>query len=226
MEPAAASTPFGPPPSVEAVTRCVRHEVGDLLQTVYAAVAIMKERLPEEAVMERELLANLRARGERTRHLLDTVHDLVAPIPFAPAPTNLSDLTANLAVTTAVSHPHVALHTDITPTPPVHGDVERLTQLGGLLLNYACQASKGTVHLRVRFEPARSEVEWVLRSEGGSIPEDHLNAIAAPFGGSGPPGQRLMLALAARLARLHGGQFTAWNQQGDGFALRVVFPVR
>ena len=36
----------------EAIVRTLRHEVGDLLQTVYAAVAILKERLPADCQTE------------------------------------------------------------------------------------------------------------------------------------------------------------------------------
>ena len=49
-------------PLMEAVARTLRHEVGDLLQTVYSAVAILQERLPPGQTLERRLLGDLRAR--------------------------------------------------------------------------------------------------------------------------------------------------------------------
>jgi len=45
----------------EAIVRTLRHEVGDLLQTVYAAVAILKDRLPAECQTERRILIDMRA---------------------------------------------------------------------------------------------------------------------------------------------------------------------
>src|SRR5262245_23193224 len=42
----------------EALARTLRHEVGDLLQTVYATVAILQERLPREWSLERRVLTD------------------------------------------------------------------------------------------------------------------------------------------------------------------------
>ena len=49
----------------EAIARTLRHEVGDLLQTVYAAVAILKERLPAECQAERRILTDMRTARNR-----------------------------------------------------------------------------------------------------------------------------------------------------------------
>src|SRR5271167_293400 len=76
----------------EAIVRTLRHEVGDLLQTVYAAVAILKERLPADCQTERRILTDMRARAESCRDLLDTLHDLVCPLTLSVDEVDLGEL--------------------------------------------------------------------------------------------------------------------------------------
>ena len=73
----------------EALVRTIRHEVGDHLQTVYAAVAILQKRLPAEAAVERRVLADLRSRAEECKRLLDDVSDLVSPLSLSVEPADL-----------------------------------------------------------------------------------------------------------------------------------------
>src|SRR5262249_54470163 len=87
--PAARSLP-------EALARTLRHEVGDLLHTVYAEVAILQKRLPGHAAVEQRILADLRSRAEACKGLLDQVNDLVSPV------VSLSIEQVDLAQTAAV----------------------------------------------------------------------------------------------------------------------------
>src|SRR5262245_19545532 len=60
-----------PPRSLpEAITRTLRHEVGDLLQTLYATVAILQKRLPADWDLERRILSDMRRRAESCKHML------------------------------------------------------------------------------------------------------------------------------------------------------------
>ena len=49
----------------DGVARALRHEVGDLLQSLYSTVALLQGRLPPEMELEKRLLTNLRGRAER-----------------------------------------------------------------------------------------------------------------------------------------------------------------
>src|SRR5262245_1200892 len=80
MTPAPAPAQKGAHNLPEALARTLRHEVGDLLQTVYATVAILQERLPRDWSLERRVLTDLRGRAEVCKNLLDNVHDLVCPV--------------------------------------------------------------------------------------------------------------------------------------------------
>src|SRR5262245_45575083 len=102
----------------EAIVRLLRHEVGDLLQTVYAAVAILKERLPPEYPTERRILTDMRARAETCRDLLDTVHDLVCPITLSLEDTDLAELVRSVAGRIGARFPRVTLRLE-TDTVPI-----------------------------------------------------------------------------------------------------------
>src|SRR5262245_54333278 len=155
-----------PPLSVpEGVTRFLRHEVGDLLQTVYAGMAVLKERLPPDWTLERTILTNVRTRAERTREVLDLAHDLVVPMILSAEPINLSELLTTLASAAWRRHTQREFLTDVAPTPPFRGDLKRTSQLGALLLDYAAETARRTVRVQAR-PRSPAESNWVVISDG------------------------------------------------------------
>ena len=80
MEPTAPGGQASASQRLEMVARTLRHEVGDLLQTVYSTVAILQERLAADQALERRLLTDLKGRAENCRNELDAVVDLVCPL--------------------------------------------------------------------------------------------------------------------------------------------------
>src|SRR5437588_9075053 len=89
----------------EAITRLLRHELGDLLQSIYATAAILQRRLPADWELERRIVTDLRARGESCKDLLDAVHDFVCPFTLNLEPVNLADLAAKLVAASTPKHP-------------------------------------------------------------------------------------------------------------------------
>src|SRR5437763_5973947 len=90
---------------VQTLARTLRHEVGDLLQTVYSTVAILQERIPAEQKLERRLLTDLKGRAENCKFELDAAVDLVCPVALNPAPLDLSELSAGLVATYGKRYP-------------------------------------------------------------------------------------------------------------------------
>jgi signal transduction histidine kinase len=222
-------TPLGEgrprPQSVpEAIVRSLRHEVGDLLQTVYAAVAILKERLPADFRTERRILTDMRSRAESCRDLLDTVHDLVCPITLTVEPVDLADVVRPVVDRAAARHPNVAVRLEATPVPGIQGDGRRLAQVAAVLLANACHAATGSVVCRVGPGRAAGEVMLVVSDDGPGVASDKENLLfnvltTTPHGHLGPG-----LALARRLVALHGGQISARNQGTEGFCVEVTLP--
>jgi signal transduction histidine kinase len=207
----------------EAIVRTLRHEVGDLLQTVYAAVAILKERLPADLQTERRILTDMRSRAETCRDLLDTVHDLVCPITLAAEEVDVAEVLRGVVNRVGARHPRVAVRLEAAAVPAIRADPRRLAQLAAALLADACATANEKVVCRVR-PGGPGEVAIEVTDDGPGVPPDKegllFNALTTtPHGHLGPG-----LALARRLVTLHGGRISAGNRPGGGFRAEVTLP--
>jgi signal transduction histidine kinase len=209
----------------EAVARTIRHEVGDLLQTIYATAAILQERLPPEADLERRVVADMRTRAILCKNLLDTVHDLVCPIVLSPEPVDLADLARTLTMTIATRHPDREVEAVAAPTPTILGDVRRLAQVGNLLLAHACAWARRQVSFRTGPGAEVGQAEWCVTDDGPGIPPEQLEQLFVPFQLTRQVPTALGLALARKLVLLHGGQVVGENLPEGGFHVRVLLPV-
>jgi two-component system, NtrC family, sensor histidine kinase HydH len=219
-QPSAAPGPGLP----EVVVRTLRHEVGDLLQTVYATAAILQERLPTDWALERRIVSDLRTRGQACTNLLDTVHDLVCTLHLNWEPVDLAEVAGNLVDAYGPRYPRLQLHAEALPVPAVLGDAKRLNQMGGLLLTYAGQAAAGQVRLRTQPGSAAGEVEWLLTSDAPGLSPDDLERVRNPFATTRHNLSLLSLALARRIALLHGGRMEAGNRPESDLRVQVILP--
>jgi two-component system NtrC family sensor kinase len=224
MESAPGNSPGGVTSLPEAVARTIRHEVGDLLQTVYATAAILQERLPPEADLERRVVADMRGRATLCKNLLDTVHDLVCPVVLNPEPVDLADLARTLTMTIAARHPELEVEAVAAPTLTVLGDVRRLAQVGNLLLAHACATARRQVRFRTGPGQQPGEAEWSVTDDGPGLPAEQLEKVFVPFHLSRHAPTTLGLALAHKLVLLHGGRIDAENLPEGGFCVRVMLP--
>jgi signal transduction histidine kinase len=219
-----ANAPAGSPSAtqrLEIVARTLRHEVGDLLQTVYSTVAILQERLAADQALERRLLQDLKGRAENCRNELDAVVDLVCPLRPNFALTDLVELTTGLVANYARRFPSLKVQLEAAGPVALQADARRLAQTGGLLLLSACQGAQQQVTVRV----ARGgEVEWVTQDDGYGANEEQLSWLNAPFTTTHHAQFGLGLALARRVAELHGGRLEAGNRKEGGFQVRMLLP--
>src|SRR5207302_971864 len=119
MEPARPTSQAAAPSMSEVVVRVLRHEVGDLLQTVYATAAILQEKLPRDWSLERRIVGDLRTRGEACKNLLDTVHDLVCPMLLNPEPVYPAEVAAALVSTAGAHHPRLQIQAEGPSVPAI-----------------------------------------------------------------------------------------------------------
>ena len=212
-----------PARAAQMVARTLRHEVGDLLQTVYSAVAILRSRLPEGAEGERRMLGELHTQAETCRYKLDAVQDLVCPLKLNVGPANLGELVAGLAARIGPRYPQLRLDVEAPWQLPLSADGQRLGQLGHLLLVNACQAARAQVRMRVA-EAAGGAVEWSIADDGPGANEEQLTWLKEPFATTHFAQFGLGLALARRVVELHGGSVTAGNPPGGGFRVVLTLP--
>jgi signal transduction histidine kinase len=222
-EPQTAS-PSTSPRLIETVTRTLRHEVGDLLQTIYSTVAILQERLPADLALERRFLADLRGRAEICKDELDAVHDIVLPISLNKAVVDLSELAAGLATSCSARNKSLGIRAETSGPLPVEADGTRLLQLGRLLLASACQSARHEIVIRTTAGKAEDEAEWTIADDGYGSTPDQLRWLEMPFATTQQALGGLGLALARKIIDLHGGRMTAENRPGEGFLVRMILP--
>lgn len=209
----------------EAFARTLRHEVGDLLQTIYAAVAILQRRLAADATLEQRVLADLRNRAEACKRLLDNMSDLVTPVNLTFEQVDLAQVADSLVTVAARRYPNREIRSTAMSPVCVPADEKRIAQIGEILLNQACEAAQRCVSLHARPNPTSEETEWI-------IADDRAEDSPEPFEETAPLFERLMQdgnrgidrTLAQRLVLLHGGRITTEHPPEGGLAVHVWLP--
>ena len=186
------------------VARTFRHEVGDLLQTVYSSIAILRSRLPAGAESERRLLADFHAQAEACKFKLDAIQDLTCPLKLNVGPTNLAEVVAGLAARLGPRYPQLQLRVEAPRSLPLTADGQRLGQVGHMLLLNACQVAHKEVQVHVgQDDQGRRRMghdrRWSRRQRGAAVVVDGavLNDAFRPI----RPGS----GAARRVVEMHGG---------------------
>ncbi|HEY7158891.1 MAG TPA: HAMP domain-containing sensor histidine kinase [Gemmataceae bacterium] len=209
---------------VEMVVRTLRHEIGDLLQSVYSSVAILQERLPRGQTLERTILTDLRGRAEMCKNELDAAHDLVCPLSLNLDWVDLGELAAGIAATFSLRFPGLQIVCEMARPLQVWADATRLGQAGTLLMLSLCQAARSKVE--VRGDPADSDgaVEWLFRSDGPAANAEQLSWLDSPFSTTRHARFGLGLAFARRIVELQGGRVTVGEDPQGGFQIALALP--
>jgi len=224
MEPMAEASLTPSQRMIETLARTLRHEVGDLLQTVYSTVAILHERIPADQKLERRLLVDLKSRAENCKHELDAVVDLVCPLNLNPNPVDLAELVSGLVAPLGPRFPSIKIHLETRGSLPVKADPRRLAQIGSLLLLALCQAAQHNVWVRVTADPDRGEVEWSITDDSYGATPEQMSWLNTPFATTHHAQFGLGLALARRVVQQHDGRIEAGNLPEGGFRVSLVLP--
>lgn len=208
----------------EELARTLRHEIGDFLQKVYAVVAILQDRLPEELSQERDLLTGLRRRAEQCRHLVDDVQDFLCPLHLEPQAFDLATLVAGLVQEVQAEYLRLQVQMEPSPSAPVRADLLRITQVSHALLSNACAFARRQVRAQVGVDPAAAQVVWTVSDDGPGISADFVPRLFTPFRSTRSGHVGLGLALARKIIEGHSGQISAANLPEGGFRMRVVLP--
>lgn len=208
---------------VEMVVRTLRHEVGDLLQSVYSAVAILQERLPRGQSLERTILADLRGRAETCKNELDATHDLVCPLSLNLDWLELSELAAGIAAAFSLRYPTLQIACEAPHPVKVWGDAQKLAQAGNMLMMSLCPAARSKVFLRVQALPDGA-AEWSFAHDGPAPTAEQLSWLTTPFNTTRHARLGLGLAFTRRVLELQGGRMTTEETAEGGFQLVLNLP--
>jgi C4-dicarboxylate-specific signal transduction histidine kinase len=222
MEP--AEDPLTPSSAgMHRLARLLRHEVGDLLQSVYSTVGILIERLPAGLDLERRLVADLKNRAELCKIELDSVVELVAPLVGAPTRVDLSG-TVNAALQQLRRRfPAVQVSFEEGPRTYVQSAPLRLSGALGLLFQAVGQGAQRQVTLSLTHRDAHAEL--LIQRDGYAVTAEQLAWLTEPFASTQHALFGLGLALAQRAVTPAGGTVSAANRDQGGVAVRVTFPL-
>lgn len=115
------------------------------------------------------------------------------------------------------------------PVPPVDGDPHLLERaLRNLLRNAAAAQREGgsAAPLEVRIEGAAGAVEVAVLDRGPGLPDVPVEELFQPFVSHRADGVGLGLALAERLAAVHGGAVRLEPREGGGVRATLSLPAR
>jgi hypothetical protein len=207
----------------ERVARLLRHEVGDLLQTVYSTAAILGERLPAGLAMERRLVADLRARAELCKYELDAVVDLIAEPRRNPARIDLAPLVGAVVAHARRRYPSLPIPLDGDGGLVINADAQALAGTGTFLLLAMCQAARERVG--VRLARAAGQATCTLERDGSPAGPAQLAWLSEPFATT----QQAMFGLALALTRCTiepcGGSLAVLPREGGGLRVQMSFPL-
>jgi signal transduction histidine kinase len=214
----------------------VSHEVRTPLARIRVALELAAEGDLERA---RRYLGEIGADLDELDHLVEDVLS-TARLDLAAhgggqvrrEPIDLAAVAAEAGRRFAERWPSRTLETDVPATlPGVSGDAALLRRLLDNLLDNAAKYSEApaSVRLGARADPASAVLE--VRDRGIGIASEDLHKLFTPFfrtdrsrarstGGFG-----LGLALARRIARVHGGDIEVESQVDQGTVFRVRLPV-
>jgi len=209
---------------MEILARTLRHEVGDLLQTVYSTVAILQDRLPADQTLERRLLSDLKGRAENCKHELDAMVDLICPLSVSPAPLDLTETVGSLVASFSRRFPQLRIGCETSAPVVAQADARRLTQVLSLLFLSACQVAQQRVVVRTAAGPGAGEVELSIDNDGPGATPDQLEWLIQPFTTTHHALFGLGVALARRVLALHGGRVAVENLPAGGYRIRLIFP--
>jgi signal transduction histidine kinase len=220
---APTDTTLQPPPIEQILARVARHEVGDLLQTIYAAVALLQDRLPTGGV-ERQVVLELKTRAETCRLEIDALVDLVCPLQLQRASLDLGVLTGAVVEPLRTRFPRRTIQVRADAGVSVVADGQRLAQVFALLLRTACVQCNEQVQVWVSRD--ERQAVWEVWRDGPPAGEDQLIWLTRPLTTTRQALSGLGLALARRVLEELEGRVEAENPDRGGFLVRLLLRIK
>jgi len=208
----------------------VAHELRTPIAVLQAGHEALLDGVTEPTTGE---LSSLRDEVLRLARMVDDLQTLAAAdaasLHLQRRRSDLADIAASAADSLArrFEAADVALHRQLSGVP-VLGDPRWLYQVVTNLLSNALKFTPagGSVTIVTRQEGANATLE--VADTGIGIPADELPHIFDRFwrgqGAAQTSGSGIGLAIAAELARAHGGELTASSQPGQGTRLTLTLP--
>jgi hypothetical protein len=217
-----------PPKLSQVVLRTLRHEVGDLLQTVYAAAAILSHRLPAGWDLERRVVSDMRVRGEACRKYLDFAHDLLSAQTLEKEDVSVAGELAKVFERISQEYPSLRVHQEIEPNLVIRFDAKKLDKVFDLLVDFACETAWENVWIKAR--PGQrpysmvATIEYDLDLEASRSQSVSGRSDLGIAGVTEDARAQLGLLLAEKLISLNGGKIQALSCDDSSVRFTIEVP--
>ena len=213
--------------SVGTLVAGLAHEIGTPMGVIQGHAKLLEKSVEGEQAKRR--LGIIREQIGRISKIIQSLLNMARPRPAVLHPVELTSvLETSLSFLTEKLRRHaVKLNLELSPTPHILGDAERLQQLClNLILNAVDAMPKGG-ELRVALGPREAGgVCLEVGDSGVGISAQDIEHIFDPFFTTKQAGRGsgLGLMVADSIVRDHGGTIEVESAEGKGATFRVSFP--
>ena len=209
------------------------HELRNPLAPIRAAVQVMA-RAPGEA--QESLRQTIERQSAQLARIVDDMVDISritrGAVAIEHAPVDMAEVARRAVEASAplIEGKRHALDLELASGVTVEGDLQRLTQLVTNLLNNAARYTPEAGRIVVAVAAEDGQAVLRVRDNGRGIEPDLLERVFDMFVQGRTPLKRVVgglgigLALARKIAELHGGQLEAFSEgpgKGSEFTLRI-----
>jgi signal transduction histidine kinase len=210
----------------------VSHELRGPMAAVVGAARTLQHRWRELKPEQREAFLTLI--GDETTRLASLVADVLdtsrieaGTFTYRFTEVDLAALVRDTVTTARLSQDEVPIELDLAPAAGVLGDVERLRQVVGNLVENAVKYSSEGEPVEVSVLQRDDAVAVVVTDRGPGIAPEDQTLIFEKFGraaGTSKPGTGLGLYIARAIAHAHGGSLDVRSAPGEGATFTLSVP--
>jgi two-component system sensor histidine kinase HydH len=198
----------------------IAHELRNPLASLKGNAQLLAERLPPDG-RERKKAERIVLEAQRLETLSGDLLDFSRSGPIDRKETDPAALLR--AAAESVDASRIALSLEGAPARfPLDG--ARIRQALTNLLTNAVQASPDATPATARVAMEGDRLVFTVSDRGPGIPPEDRERIFEPFYTTRPSGTGLGLAVAQRIAQMHGGTLTAADEPGGGASFRMAIP--
>ena len=212
----------------------VSHELRGPMAAVVGAARTLQHRWRELKTEQREAFLSLI--GDETTRLASLVADVLdtsrieaGTFSYRFTEVDLAALVRDAVTTVSLAQNEVPIELELAPVTAVRGDVERLRQVVGNLVDNAVKYSPEGSPVHVSVAQRDGTVSVVVADSGPGIAEEDHALIFEKFGRASrnqtKPGTGLGLYIARAIAQAHGGTLDVRSAPGEGATFTLTIPV-
>jgi two-component system, NtrC family, sensor kinase len=201
----------------------VAHEINNPLGVILGYTKLLRKRADPAAdddlrIIEDETL--------RCREIVEGLLDLSRPLPAAPQPADLRELTGEVLSRLRQAKLLDGVEVTIEGGAVAEGHAPKLRQVLFNLVRNAAEAAGPAGRVEIQMGTACDAVEVSVSDSGPGIGQEVLDRLFEPFFTTKDRGTGLGLAVSQAIARAHGGSIEVGEAPGGGARLTLRLPRR